>query len=295
MPRRHNAQNSLGNLLRKLRRIAGKKQCEVAELLGVHRETVSRWENDRDKPSIDMLIEFANVVSARDDQLHELIMLERNVQTRFLPWNKMKPLMEQIAEDIAETPFPAYLLDYRGRFWVINEAVADMVNMPFEEIKCLLREYKRISYLDVVFDSQLPFKGKLKNYDNVARQEVARYKYVNMYRRHEKFYQNTLQDAKERFGPEDYRYFKSVWYKLDETMLHELLNGIRTNVTIRNGEREQFYWLHTELIFQLGRDLFTKLWYCPRDWQPVRSIPQPVVCLWDLVDIHDHFEGEWQP
>ncbi|RMF49328.1 MAG: hypothetical protein D6749_13475, partial [Chloroflexota bacterium] len=146
-----------------------------------------------------MLIEFANVVSARDDQLHELIMLERNVQTRFLPWNKMKPLMEQIAEDIAETPFPAYLLDYRGRFWVINEAVADMVNMPFEEIKCLLREYKRISYLDVVFDSQLPFKGKLKNYDNVARQEVARYKYVNMYRRHEKFYQNTLQDAKERF------------------------------------------------------------------------------------------------
>jgi len=47
---------------RELRRLAGLSQQDVAEVLGVHRETVSRWERGERTPRGERLLAYATVL-----------------------------------------------------------------------------------------------------------------------------------------------------------------------------------------------------------------------------------------
>lgn len=287
---------SLGSLIRKLRKGAELTQSELAERVGYSgHEIVSRWENDREKPTIDTLVEIARVINARDDELHELLMLERNVETHFLPWEITLPQLESIAKDMENLPYPAYLLDYRGRFWAVNAGISQIVGMPLEAMRRLLQTYQQISFLDVVFNRHLGFKAKFKNFEVLAKQQIARYKMMNLYRRHEPFYRNMLARAKEQLPErEDYEQFKRLWLEADENKFHELVTGIWVSVVLQHNDSEQRYWLHVDPIFQLGKDLFVVVWYRPEDWRMLPAVPQEVLRLWKIVDVHQVFAGEWQ-
>ena len=59
----------LGNQLRRSREVFGYSQIQVANLLGVSRQTVSNWENDKTIPDGISLIQLADIYHISLDEL----------------------------------------------------------------------------------------------------------------------------------------------------------------------------------------------------------------------------------
>lgn len=59
----------LNERIRELRIASGISQVELAEKLGVSKQSVSNWENDNIQPSIDMLIKLSKVFNVTTDYL----------------------------------------------------------------------------------------------------------------------------------------------------------------------------------------------------------------------------------
>ncbi|WP_074932897.1 helix-turn-helix transcriptional regulator [Treponema bryantii] len=59
----------LSERIKELRIARGMSQVEIAERLGVSKQSVSNWENDNILPSIDMLIKIAHLFSVSTDFL----------------------------------------------------------------------------------------------------------------------------------------------------------------------------------------------------------------------------------
>lgn len=62
----------LSERIRSLRLANSLSQVELADKLGVTKQSVSNWENDNIQPSIDMLIKIAKVFSVSTDYLLSL-------------------------------------------------------------------------------------------------------------------------------------------------------------------------------------------------------------------------------
>ena len=62
----------LSERIRSLRLANSLSQVELADKLGVTKQSVSNWENDNIQPSIDMLIKIASVFSVSTDYLLSL-------------------------------------------------------------------------------------------------------------------------------------------------------------------------------------------------------------------------------
>ncbi len=59
----------LGENIKNLRIIKGLNQVQLAQIVGVTKQSISNWENDNIQPSIDMLIKLADVFSVSTDYL----------------------------------------------------------------------------------------------------------------------------------------------------------------------------------------------------------------------------------
>lgn len=59
----------LGDNLRKLRAAAGLTQVELANKLGVTKQSVSNWENENIQPSVDMIIKISKLLNIKSDVL----------------------------------------------------------------------------------------------------------------------------------------------------------------------------------------------------------------------------------
>ena len=59
----------LNERIRQLRMERGFSQVELAEKLGVSKQSVSNWENDNIQPSIEMLLKISHVFSVSTDFL----------------------------------------------------------------------------------------------------------------------------------------------------------------------------------------------------------------------------------
>jgi transcriptional regulator with XRE-family HTH domain len=289
--------DTLGALIRKLRKTKGLSQVELAEKLGYSgHEIISRWENDHQKPPVETLIQLAKATDATDADVRQLILLSYNTPTRFPPCETTLRQLKQIAHEVAQMPFPAYVIDYRGRYWIVNEAIARMTGVSLDLISHLLR--MPIDYLMVVFNSQFPFKHMVQNYEIVAEQQVARFKQVNLYRRNEDFYRNYLERAAQVLPPDDHAYLAKLWCRLNERKIWEI-SGLYPEIILKpeNASQVRRYWLHVEPFYWFGTDLFELVWYGPQDWTsgPQERTPQDVLCLWDVMDVERHFADEWLP
>lgn len=61
-----------GDIIKELRTAHNYSQVQLAEKLGVSKQTVSNWENNNILPSIDMLVRISNFFSVSTDYLLEL-------------------------------------------------------------------------------------------------------------------------------------------------------------------------------------------------------------------------------
>ena len=90
----------LNERIRELRVARGLTQVELAERLGVTKQSVSNWENDNIQPSIEMLVKLAHLFSVTTDYL-----LGENTRN-FLEVTGLTPLqlshVQQIINDITE-------------------------------------------------------------------------------------------------------------------------------------------------------------------------------------------------
>lgn len=59
----------LNEQIRELRNIRGISQIQLANKLGVTKQSVSNWENDNILPSIEMLVKIANFFEVSTDYL----------------------------------------------------------------------------------------------------------------------------------------------------------------------------------------------------------------------------------
>lgn len=59
----------LNQQIRALRQARGMSQVELAQRLGVTKQSVSNWENDNIQPSVEMLVKLAGVFSVSTDYL----------------------------------------------------------------------------------------------------------------------------------------------------------------------------------------------------------------------------------
>ena len=57
----------LNERIRELRLAAGFSQVELAEKLGVSKQSVSNWENDNIQPSIEMLVKISRILNVSTD------------------------------------------------------------------------------------------------------------------------------------------------------------------------------------------------------------------------------------
>ena len=60
---------TLGEKLAELRQKSGLSQDRVAELLGVSRQAVSKWERDEAKPDLDNIVNLSNTYNVTTDYL----------------------------------------------------------------------------------------------------------------------------------------------------------------------------------------------------------------------------------
>lgn len=96
----------LANRLKYLRQTRELSQVQLAEKLGVKKQSISNWENDNIVPSIEMLVKIADFFGVSTDYL-----LERNVSVPDAPYTldatgltfQQKEHIQNIIDDLRGT------------------------------------------------------------------------------------------------------------------------------------------------------------------------------------------------
>ena len=94
--------DTLGKRIAALRREKGLKQEELAEMLNVSPQAVSKWENDQSCPDISLLPDLARILGTTVDQL--LSGEEPNIPAvRMLPEEKRKDIKDMMLRVIVDS------------------------------------------------------------------------------------------------------------------------------------------------------------------------------------------------
>jgi transcriptional regulator with XRE-family HTH domain len=268
-------------------------QAELGRQLGYNRGVINRWENNRQVPKPDDVMRLAKVTCASAEDIHYMLGLAGYLpKTRFPKREVTLNILSHVAECLAQSPYPAYVLDYRGRFWIVNQAIAEAIGIPLNALKALMLPHpaennppEPIDVLSVLLDSRLPFQALLGNRDQLIRRQIARFKAINLYRRHEPFYQQCLARLEKRLLPDDFRLLAQFWREADPFEVPRSSACLHSEIAIVRGGEQRLYSLHDEPIFELAT-LFFQVRYVPYDGL---LLPRPaertaVLRLWDVVD-----------
>ena len=122
---------TLGEKLAELRQKSGLSQDRVAELLGVSRQAVSKWERDEAKPDLDNIVNLSNIYNVTTDYLlkekQEKIHEEKKENTYTY---KSSSIFEDILRFVKEK---WYWLGYGVLIWgVVDIAQAMIVNIMWK-------------------------------------------------------------------------------------------------------------------------------------------------------------------
>lgn len=122
---------TLGEKLAELRQKSGLSQDRVAELLGVSRQAVSKWERDEAKPDLDNIVNLSNIYNVTTDYLlkekQEKIQEEKKENTYTY---RSSSVFEDILRFVKEK---WYWLGYGVLIWgVVDIAQAMIVNIMWK-------------------------------------------------------------------------------------------------------------------------------------------------------------------
>ena len=110
--------NTLGDIIRELRIKKGLEQKELANILKVHKGTISNWENNKRVPDNEMLLTMADFFGVSTDYLLGRIKKEEELKNK---------VSEEKASEILEA---------------MEEIGIDIENIDMDILKIILESYK---------------------------------------------------------------------------------------------------------------------------------------------------------
>lgn len=170
---------------------------------------------------------------------------------------QIKRVLQAIEPSVAQRIYPAYVMDYQFRFWIINGAAAAL--QP-QLLDAAIRQ--GVDGIIMTFDSRLPFYQGPPNGEVQEREAIFRFKAYNIYRRHEPFYLTYPERMKERLLPQDFLRFEQCWNDVDVRMQDMFP---LSPVFVRDvGVTALVFEVHIVEILHLNH-LFFAAYYEPRD------------------------------
>jgi len=176
------------------------------------------------------------------------------------PLQQIRVVLDEIEEEIRDSPYPAYVVDYKMQFWVVNAASSIIVGGTLDDVIRLIQ--RKVRSFDIVFDSRLGIRDNLANIGETEEEQVLRFKAYNMDRRHEKFYMSYPEDMKERLIVEDYLNFESAWKRVDVGMKARI--PVFPSIGLRIKEDVLAFSLRTTELLHLNRQ-FILVCYEPQE------------------------------
>jgi len=177
---------------------------------------------------------------------------------RPIPPQKLRAALNKIGEQISVMPYPAYVINHKYEFIIVNHATDQLLRPTGTTVKALLQAEANI--FRIIFDSRLNFRQHLANLDQIEYEQVLRFKGFNLYRQHEDFYQEYPKCMASKLTPNDYDHFCKRW---DEIEAHLYDTGpIQSRVMMRSGDVSMCFELKSIPIWFL-RDEYILVVYDP--------------------------------
>ena len=111
-----------GDNIKRLRKNKGLKQQEIAELLGVKRNTYSDWENGKTEPKLENVVKLAQIFNTTTDELLGQTIYSKAKLVRFLDdydvsdirnWSKEERDSFKFEREVINTIFKEVQLEFQ--------------------------------------------------------------------------------------------------------------------------------------------------------------------------------------
>lgn len=174
--------------------------------------------------------------------------------------SQLKRVLQAIEPEIGNRLYPAYVMDYLFRIWMVNTASAVMLGGSVALLTMIMQQ--RVHSLNLVFDSRLPLRHYLADSAAFEQEGIFRFKYHNLYRRHEPFYRAYPECMKAALLPADYKRFAHCWQTVDVGAAD--IFPIHPQISLRLGENTFTFVMHIVELLHFDRLIYVA-YYEPQD------------------------------
>jgi len=209
----------------KIQRKSHWTQADIASEVGITPDYYAKIERGvanksktSKKVSLEILHDISRILRLSAEQEHTLycyysqsyqkILDSSDLQSSLPPLSKITRMLDLVAEELAPLMYPAYVTDYRFRYWLVNPATAHLVG-GISRLQGLTE--MRATIFDIVFDSRFSHFVGFADHPAIMRNQLIRFMLNNKRRIHEKWYQAYPDCMEAVFSKEDFQRFKQVW------------------------------------------------------------------------------------
>jgi hypothetical protein len=173
---------------------------------------------------------------------------------------QLKRVLQAFEPDIAQRPYPAYIMDYQFRIWMMNSAVAALQPGGQDQLREIM--VHGLNGLTMCFDSRIVFDSECAEAEAMEQETIFRFKAYNLYRRHEPFYLAYPECMHDCLLPADYARFVKRWYEIDVRIqdVYPIMPQMIEHTEVGN----LIFNVHMVDILHLDRLLFAA-YYEPKD------------------------------
>jgi transcriptional regulator with XRE-family HTH domain len=304
---------SIGEALRRFRQRKGISQFDLAVAMGWKgTNPVIQIEKGRRLPRPDTIERLGVCLGLSYVEVHYLNGLGGYVPpTRLPPQDHVIRTLDQLAGHLARVPYPAAVLDYQYRCWVINPAGLILIDGDPATGRAILA--RPLDVLQIVFDSRLAIRARIADLENTEKEMTFSFKAINSFRQHEPFFRSLPERHAAVLTAEDYQHFARVWRAVDLSSV-ERFDALQVadfyarmeegDIRLRFPECEVVCYIRREAILHLG-DLFQVMTFLPLDpsahpdnraraeaiFERYTPTLDDSLKVWELLDVTPWFEG----
>lgn len=195
-------------------------QENVAEKVGITTDYYAKIERGVAKnvslQVLTLISKTLNLNKAEQDQLFvfylpdyfQHIQANRENTTKLPPLAQITKLLDIIGDEIVNFRYPAYVTDYKFRFWLVNPASAHLVG-GMSNLQSLA--LSRLTIFEMVFDSNWRRFINAVDPEAMMRSQLIRFILKNRRYHKEDWYITHIESIKANLSSADFKVFKQMW------------------------------------------------------------------------------------
>jgi transcriptional regulator with XRE-family HTH domain len=298
---------TLGEHIREVRKQKGLTHLDLSFELPfrITPATLSRWENGHQVPKSENIHDLAKTLEVSYfEEIYWLGLAGYIAPTRMPPKEQIISALELFYRDVAEHPYPTYIMDYRSNYWAVGPATTGLME-DYGKTSSVLRDFTNV--VSRVFDSRIGTKQRVVNLEQVRIEQVRRFIARNIHRRHEPFWQDYPECLRGQLNDSDYAIFEQVWMQIDiagrdvSKVAESVAQAMYGYITVRlsTGEEIKFKLIPEPIHYFFG-NLFEIIWYYPasdqdrlkadRHFGEYKNLNPDRLKLWNLRDLDEILE-----